>query len=170
MARVLAGESLRSLATWMDDEGIRTVAGKEWRTTTVRDVLMNPRLAGLRTHRVQIVGKAVWEPIITEDEHRKLVAHFRARAVSGRRPPRNYALSGLLRCGKCGGILFSSRLETTRGYVCLSGPDHRGCGGITVTVDPVDGSSLTRCSIASTARNSPTRLPGGPRPITEWQR
>lgn len=28
------------------------------------------------------------------------------RAVSGRGTPRRYVLSGLLRCGKCGGKLF----------------------------------------------------------------
>ncbi|MCU1677354.1 MAG: integrase/recombinase [Frankiales bacterium] len=136
--RVLAGESLRSLTTWMDTEGIRTINGKLWRTGTLRDQLMNPRLAGLRTHRGQVVGNAVWEPIISEEDHRRLLALFQQRAANGKRAPRSYALSGLLRCGRCGGTLYSSRRETTRRYVCLSGPDHRGCGGITVTADPVE--------------------------------
>ena len=34
VARFLAGESLRSLATWLDAEGVRTVSGGLWRTTS----------------------------------------------------------------------------------------------------------------------------------------
>src|SRR5690606_37263994 len=34
--RLLAGESLRSLATWLDEAGVKTVQGKAWRTTTLR--------------------------------------------------------------------------------------------------------------------------------------
>ena len=35
VARFLAGESLRSLATWLDDNEVRSVYGKPWRTTTL---------------------------------------------------------------------------------------------------------------------------------------
>ena len=58
--------------------------------------------------------------------------------MSGRRAPRRYALSGLLRCGKCGNTLYSAARQTTRRYVCLSGPDHGGCGRLTVVAEPVE--------------------------------
>jgi site-specific DNA recombinase len=137
-ARFLAGESLRSLASWLNESGIPTVSGKAWRTTTLRAMLLSGRIAGLREHRGSVVGPAVWEPIITEDEHRRIRARIAERATSGRRTPQRYLLSGLLRCGKCSGVLFSSPRATTRRYVCLSGPDHGGCGRLTVVADPLE--------------------------------
>jgi Recombinase zinc beta ribbon domain len=60
------------------------------------------------------------------------------KAVSGRRAARRYALSGLLRCGKCGTRLYSAARGDRRRYVCLSGPDHGGCGKLTVVAEPVE--------------------------------
>lgn len=138
VARLVAGESTRSLAAWLDEKGIRTVNGKQWRTPTVRAMLASGRIAGLREHRGVVVGKAMWEPIITEDDRRRVLAAMEARRISGRRVPQRYLLTGLLRCGKCGSRLFSSRREQSRRYVCLSGPDHGGCGRLTVVADPLE--------------------------------
>jgi site-specific DNA recombinase len=66
-ARFLAGESLRSLAFWLEDGGVSTVAGKPWRTTTLKAVLASGRIAGLREHQGVIVGPAAWPGIITEE-------------------------------------------------------------------------------------------------------
>lgn len=137
-ARFLAGESLRSLAVWLESEGIPTVTGKQWRTTTLHDMLASGRIAGLREHQGVVVGAATWPPIISEDDHHRILARMAERAVSGRRTPQRYLLTGLLRCGKCQGRLWSSPRKDTRRYVCLSGPDHQGCGGITVTADPLE--------------------------------
>jgi len=138
VARFLAGESLRSLCAWLDTEGITTVRGNEWRTTGLRTTITSPRIAGLRQHRGQIVGEAVWKPIITVADRDRVLARFEQIASSGRRSPRRYLLSGLARCSKCGGTLFSAARADTRRYVCLSGPDHRGCGGITVVAAPLE--------------------------------
>jgi site-specific DNA recombinase len=136
--RFLAGESLRSLVVWLNATGTPTVTGGGWKSTTVSGLLRSPRIAGLREHRGQVVGEAVWEPIISETEHRRVLARFEDAAASGRRSPRRYLLSGLLRCGKCGGTLFSSARVASRRYVCLSGPDHGGCGKLTVVAGPVE--------------------------------
>lgn len=136
--RVLAGESIRSIATWLDAERIPTSAGAEWRTSTVRMILKSPRIAGLRSHLGEVVGPAIWDPIITVEQRQQLLNVLAAKIATGRRTPRSYLLSGMLRCGKCGGRLFSSPREFERRYVCLSGPDHRGCGGVTVTAPPVE--------------------------------
>lgn len=136
--RFLSGESLRSLCAWMDAEGVTTPYGNEWRTTTLRHILRGGRIAGLRDHNGQVVGKAVWPGIITEEQRRRVLAVFEQRKRSGRRAVQSYLLTGLLRCGKCGGKLFSSPREGSRRYVCVSGPDHRGCGGIHVTAEPLE--------------------------------
>jgi len=137
-ARFLAGESLRSLCASLDAAGVKTVGGGVWRSPTLRGLLRSGRIAGLREHRGEVVGPAVWEPIITVAERDRVLARMADQAVSGRRSPRRYLLSGLLRCARCGGKLFASPREHTRRYVCLSGPDHGGCGRLTVTAEPLE--------------------------------
>lgn len=137
VARFIAGESARSLATWLNDEGIPSVSGKAWVTTTLRSLLASPRIAGLREHRGDIVGDAVWDPIITPEDRDRVLAVMAARKVTKRRTPQRYLLSGLLRCS-CGNRLFSSARPNSRRYVCLSGPDHGGCGSTTVVAVPVE--------------------------------
>lgn len=136
--RFLAGESLRSLAAWLEDNDIHSVVGKPWRSPTVRTLMASGRIAGLREHRGVIVGPAVWPAIISEEQHRRIRALMQQKAISGRRAVRRYALSGLLRCGKCGHTLYSAARQTTRRYVCLAGPDHDGCGRLTVVAAPVE--------------------------------
>lgn len=138
VARFIAGEALRSLCRWLDGEGMVTPAGGPWRTTTLRNILRAGRIAGLRDHNGQVIGPAVWPGIISQDERRQVLAVFEQRRRTGRRAVQTYLLTGLLRCGKCGGRLFSSRRVDARRYVCLSGPDHRGCGHLTVVADPVE--------------------------------
>ncbi|TXN27946.1 recombinase family protein [Lacisediminihabitans profunda] len=136
--RYLAGESMGSLTRWIQDQGIPTVAGAAWHTSTVRSVLRNPRIAGLRAHNGVIVGPAMWPAIISPEQHRQLLAAFARKVNSGRRTPRSYLLSGMLRCGNCGNKLFSAVRGDTRRYVCQSGPDHGGCGRLTIVAGPVE--------------------------------
>lgn len=138
VARFLAGESTRSLTTWLTEQEVATVTGRGWLTTTLRGMLVNPRYAGLRTHRGQVVGPAVWDPIITEDEHRRVLAKMAEKKRTGRRTPQRYLLSGMLRCSKCGNRLYSSARKSSRRYVCMAGPDHGGCGRLTIVADPVE--------------------------------
>jgi len=138
VARYLAGESLHSLATWLDNEGVPTVCGGVWKSTTLRPLLSSGRIAGLRILRGQVVGPGVWDPIITESDRAKVLARMAERAATGRRSLRRYLLSGLLRCGRCDGRLFSAARESSRRYVCKSGPDHGGCGRLTVVASPVE--------------------------------
>lgn len=138
VARLLAGESLRSLAAWLNSEGVPPVTGGEWRTPTLRNMLSSGRIAGLREHHGEVVGDAVWDAIITPAQRDQVIAVIAAKKISGRRAPRRYLLSGMLRCGKCGNGLFSSPRGDRRRYVCLNGPDHGGCGRLTVVAVPVE--------------------------------
>jgi DNA invertase Pin-like site-specific DNA recombinase len=137
--RFLAGDSVKSLTEWLAETGVPTTGGGEWRTTTVRQIMTSPRIAGLMEHRGEVVGPAAWPAIITEDEHRRVVASFAARRRSGRRAPQRYLLSGgLLRCGKCGARMYSSPREGRRRYGCLKGPDHGGCGRTFIVAEPLE--------------------------------
>jgi len=136
--RLLAGESLRSLAIWLDETGVRTVKGLTWRTPTLKGMLCSGRIAGLRELRGEVVAPAVWAPIITVEQRDRVLRTFEAKRVSGRRANRRYLLTGMLRCGKCGATLYSAPRETTRRYVCKNGPDHSGCGRLTVVAGPLE--------------------------------
>lgn len=93
-ARFLAGESLRSLACWLDVESVQTVSGKPWRTPTLRAMLASARTPGLREHRGEVVGPAIWEAIISEDEHRRIQARMIEKTMAKRRTPQRYLLTG----------------------------------------------------------------------------
>lgn len=129
-ARALAGETLISMATWLQDNDVRTVGGKEWRTNTVRTLLTNPRIWGKRVHQGQIIGPATWDPIITSDQGERLQRLLLDPARRTNRSARRYLLTGLLICGKCGTKLYSAPRGEYRRYGCRKGPDTRGCGGI----------------------------------------
>ena len=107
VGRVIAGESVRALTVWLNDSGVPTVRGARWSTNAVRRIVSSARIAGLREHRGQIIGAAVWDPIITVAEREQVLAALASRSWTRTRAPRTYVLSGLLRCGRCGARLFS---------------------------------------------------------------
>ena len=141
--RYLAGQSLRSLTIWLNETGIAPSVARSWQTTAVRQVLSSGRIAGLREHRGEVIGAAVWPAIITPAQRDRVLARMAARSVTKTRSARTYLLSGMLRCGRCGNRLYSQARHSnpenrTRRYVCLKGPDHGGCGRLTVVAAPVE--------------------------------
>lgn len=141
--RYLAGASIRSLTIWLNDAGIAPAVAKSWQTTAVRQILASGRIAGLREHHGEVIGPAAWPAIITTAERDRILARIAARSLTKTRAPRTYLLSGMLRCGRCGNRLFSQARHNNpqnrvRRYVCLKGPDHGGCGRLTVVARPVE--------------------------------
>ena len=72
-------------------------------------MLLSPRLAGIRQYHGEEVGKAGWDPILQEDDWRRMCAILKDPS---RQPPnvsgvegRVYMLRGVLRCGECGNAL-----------------------------------------------------------------
>lgn len=137
-ARVLAGESLTSVARWLAESDIRTVRGNVWRTTTLRGLLLNPRNYGQRVHQGQVIGAAAWDPIIDPEDGEKLRQLLTDPARRTNRTARRYVLSGLCRCGLCGTKMYSvPRFDTGR-YLCRSGHDFGGCGKMVITARPLE--------------------------------
>ena len=139
--RVLAGESLRSVAADFNERGISTAAGGGWSIQTMRRMLVSARISGRREHHGEVVAKAEWPAIITakqSDRLRAMLAGSAGAAPSGR-SPRRYLLAGLLRCGLCRTPLYSRpRVDGARRYVCASGPGFGGCGKIAVLAEPLE--------------------------------
>ncbi len=137
--RFLAGESLVSLTRWLNDQGVPTTGkAAEWRTSTVRGLLHSARISGQRSHRGEIVGTATWPAIITPEQTARIRAILDDPTRRTNRTARAYLLAGMLRCGECGTTLTSHPQRTRRSYVCRSGPDFGGCGGIRLAADRVE--------------------------------
>ncbi|HYB34576.1 MAG TPA: recombinase family protein, partial [Mycobacterium sp.] len=141
--RYLAGQSIKSVTVWLNESGIAPAVATSWQTSAVRQILCSGRIAGLREHRGQVIGPAKWAPIITPAERDRVLARMAARSVTKTRAARTYLLSGMLRCGRCGNRLYSQARHVNpnnrvRRYVCLKGPDHGGCGRLTVVAEPVE--------------------------------
>lgn len=137
VADVLAGKSIRKVSMEWNAAGLKTtLAGKSqtdphskkprvidgnWNSPRVRRLLMNPRYAGLKTHRGKVVGKGDWTALIDEDTHRGLVAHLSdPTRVLNTAFERKYIGAGVYVCGNCGGKMRSARPggRTTYAYAC----------------------------------------------------
>ena len=139
VARVLAGDSLRSVAGDFNARGVRTVTGRPWSIQVLRGMLLSARISGQREHHGQIVGPARWEAIITPDETARLRAVLDHRGRKIGRTPRRYLLAGLLRCEHCGAILVARpNARGDRRYVCAKGPGYAGCGRLAILAEPVE--------------------------------
>ncbi|MUL80514.1 MULTISPECIES: recombinase family protein [unclassified Mycolicibacterium] len=112
---VLAGESVAEIARRWDASGFPTAQGNPWSRCAVRDVLTNPRYAGLRRYRpaedrrairqnpeLGITGKAEWPGIVDEPTWRAaariLCDPKRYRPAIGGKG----LLTGVAECGVCG--------------------------------------------------------------------
>lgn len=100
---VLAGKSLRSIATEWNRRGVTTVPGSRWTSLQVRRMLINPLYAALVTYKGKVVGDGAWEALIGRDIHDGLVAFL---SDPSRRPAvsfeRRHMGSGVYLCGLCG--------------------------------------------------------------------
>jgi len=47
-ARAVRGESLNTIARWLDSEGVRPVSGSQWWAKTLADMIRNPVYIGHR--------------------------------------------------------------------------------------------------------------------------
>lgn len=103
----LAGKSMHAQAQALNDEGVPTSSGRgEWKGHVIRRILLNPVYTGRRLHRGEQTAEECWPPIITDEEHRRLVAKL---AVPGRRisseATLKYQLTAAASCGLCGGVI-----------------------------------------------------------------
>ncbi len=138
-ARCLAGETLMSMVRWLNTSEIPSPSGlNEWRTSTLRRLLQNPRIYGMRVHRGQIIGNAVWEPIIAVDDGERLRVLLTDPARRTSRSARRYLLSGMCRCSRCGATLVSKPRDTVRRYSCIGGLGHTGCGGLAIGAEATE--------------------------------
>ncbi|MFE2033174.1 recombinase family protein [Streptomyces scopuliridis] len=160
---LLLNNAAAKVAQTLNSEGLKTRRGGEWRSSTITQLAHSPAWAGLmpvHERYTDEAGRERWratdeplmrpdgEPVrvgagvVTVGERARILAGLRSRTseglASGRRgkPAAQSLLSGLLKCGRCGGNM-------TRG-----GPQYRcyrrvnmgkaACQGMTVLVKDAD--------------------------------
>ncbi len=134
-ADVIAGRSQSAIALDLNESGVANPTDAPWQSATIGFLVRNPRNAGLRAHLGNVVGRAAWEPIVTEKVWRDAVAALDARKAGSRPHPRSL-LGGLVRCASCGGTMSRSG----RGYRCVLRSDGRqsNCGTMSIAADSLD--------------------------------
>lgn len=136
-ARVLAGESMRSISVAWNKAELTTSTGGTWNVSRIRNVLLRPRNAGytgfVRKHGAkdpnmpQVFGEAKWQALITKDDWealRAMAADRRYSTLPGNRS-RKLVGSFLYLCGECGGRMMSAGTRAADGqgrYTCV---EHR---------------------------------------------
>jgi|tagenome__1003787_1003787.scaffolds.fasta_scaffold20951344_2 site-specific DNA recombinase len=147
---ILNGGTLGDVYRQLNDAGFTTGQGSLWNRSSARDLLTNPRYAGLRHHvpeevrraaggRVRradhIIGKAAWEPLVAEGSWRAVQDIL--SDPKRRTAPQNAQamLTGVGRCGVCGQTIHSggaATKQTWRIYRC------RSMSHVSRAAEPVD--------------------------------
>jgi DNA invertase Pin-like site-specific DNA recombinase len=145
--RILSGWSLSAVAADLAGRGVATARGGRWTASTVKSLLTNPTVAGLRTHRGRL-GEGTWEPVLDRDTYRRLQAVLAApvvlstdrgvyRALRSRQASRRrYLLTGgVARCAICLAPLAAQQRQNRDGsrtpiYACHPSTGGRCCVSI----------------------------------------
>lgn len=134
--RYLEGQGVRAIATWLNEElGARSSQGRLFDSVKVGRILQNPMYTGVIQHKGQEVPSS-HDPLISRTLYDQVQRTFDARKLV---PPRQatgeYVLSGIARCGVCGGAIGVMKMSK-RGrqagqyfYRCKNWETARGCGG-----------------------------------------
>jgi site-specific DNA recombinase len=131
---VLAGVPLAEIARSWNQRGFVTGQGRRgehagepspWRPGAVRFVLKNPRYAGLRALRGEVVARAQWPGIVDEGTF-QAVRSLLADPGRRRAPTRGVALlTGIGRCGICGATVHAGgATKGVRSYRCRESLGH----------------------------------------------
>lgn len=164
-ARLLAGDSLRSVANDLNLRGVRSVTGSHWQPQTLRRMILSARISGQREHRGEIVAQAEWPAIIPPGQTASLRALFADPDRRTNRAARRYLLKGLLRCGYCGATLRARpRGGGDRRYGCTKGPGQPGCGRTWILSEPLEAFISEAVLYRLDTPTLSARLAGSPEP------
>jgi site-specific DNA recombinase len=139
--RLLAGESATGVAKDLTERGVRTARGNRWYASNLIQLIQRPALAGLRTFHGEVLEdvRTTWEPILTVEQHRQLVAKFSdpARKVTRDGSHRKSLLVGPGRCGVCGaGLRLVTKIHASGSRTLVYSCRERYC--VSRNSEPVD--------------------------------
>jgi hypothetical protein len=111
-ARCVAGESLRTIAQWLDSEGVKPQNSAAWNANSVGKIIRSPTYTGRRAEQdsvTKVFGRTILrcEPLVDTATWRRAGEALTNRPKRG---PMNNAdkalLSGVLFCAGCGGPMY----------------------------------------------------------------
>jgi DNA invertase Pin-like site-specific DNA recombinase len=115
---ILAGIGTYAIAKRWNEAGVTTSTGRPWQGHTLARMLKSPRLAGWRIHQGQIAydrdGQPVrgqWTPVLDQATHDAVVSKLSPddrRSRVPRKNARHYLLTGTVRCGLCGALMYGN--------------------------------------------------------------
>ena len=136
-AAVLSGRSIRSVADEWNTAEVKTSKGRRWTVHAVGQLLVSPRIAGLRQHRGEVIGEGNWPAIIDRTTHERLVALAASRRLPGR--PATRLLSGIATCARCRTPMRSSTAQGRAIYACRRQPGRdQACGRMSISANRLD--------------------------------
>ena len=122
----LAGKGGREIARILNEEGTLTNTGKRWSPQRIYSILRNPVYVGdlvlgmgprSSENQKPLWLKDVHEPLVSREDFQRVQEILRYRAEAPGAPRWHsspYLLSGLVRCGKCGGALCGTAAKSGR--------------------------------------------------------
>ena len=118
--RILLGESARSITADLNARKIATSQkASTWVPAVVTAMIKRPTYAGLRSHRGRIT-RGTWEPLISEEDHRRLLALLNdPTRVTHRGAEPRHLLSGIAKCSKCWGPMLRAKMNGSSSYRCI---------------------------------------------------
>ena len=131
----LHDDSQDALVGFLNARSVLTSYGKPWTRQGLRMLLARDRNAGWIVHNGQRVARLPGEPVISEEDHERVVAKLAARP-RGRPRSGIYLAGGVVACGLCGTLLSGRPTagrrpypdgEVAREYWC-SPSSRGGCG------------------------------------------
>ncbi|WP_329340691.1 recombinase family protein [Streptomyces sp. NBC_01352] len=129
------GESLNSIADDLQRRGVPTATGAPWSGRSIGSVISKPSVAGLRAHKGEIVGDAIWDAIIPRERWEQICLRLARRAGTTDLTLQRW-LNGALHCSLCGHMPTGSHGNGGPRYWC--NPKGGGCGKLAVKASFVE--------------------------------
>lgn len=125
-ARVARGDSIASVARWLNDQGRAGPSGNSFKVATVRSMLKSPRQAGLVVYKGSIVGEAADGERVVDVATWQTVQTRLSDPAKDRVVRERTLLAGLATCTRCGEKFSSSTKDDGPRRVPIL--RCRGCG------------------------------------------
>ena len=157
-------EGIRRIARQLNDEGIVTGTGRPWTAGAVRNVLRNAVYTGLY-RRLGVTVTRAHQSLVTTAQHAEVIRRMTSkRTAPATQERREYLLSGLVRCGYCGGPMIGARRpgEGTEVveyayYRCQAATNEGRCAYHTRRAEALEAEVIEALSRSSTAAPKGTR-------------
>jgi DNA invertase Pin-like site-specific DNA recombinase len=125
--RLRAGDSLRGIVTDWNARRIPAAGGERWTTRSLKRLLLQPRLAGLRNYNGTLIELRDMDAILDRERWQEVVAILtdparsesaRSPLVTGKGGVARHLLAGMVFCGVCGAKLRVTKHVGLRVYRC----------------------------------------------------